>query len=127
MANTKPPAFPTAAANPLNWGALNPLPAGATTYPIGGFTFIDLRRCYTSAGDAAALAGTTAGTYGVFTWLYAASSVNGGKPAAILATDGFAPVPAAWAASINRLLTSPTLGIGTAGTGTNCKTVAHGA
>jgi len=29
------PAFPTAAANPLNWGALNPIPAGARqTYQI---------------------------------------------------------------------------------------------
>lgn len=126
MASSKPPTFPTAASNPLNWGALNPTPSGSTTYPIGGFTFIDLHRCYTSATDVAALVGTTAGHFGYFTWYYGASSVNGGKPQAILAADGFAPVPAAWASAINRLLTDPATGINVPHAGA-CANVAHGA
>jgi ABC-type phosphate transport system substrate-binding protein len=126
MSSSKPPSFPTAAANPLNWGALNPTPTGTQTYPIGGFTFIDLHRCFTSAGDVAALAGTTPGSYGYFTWYYGPSSVNAGKPAAILKADGFAPVPAAWASAITRLLTAPATGLNVPGTGA-CKYVAHGA
>jgi ABC-type phosphate transport system substrate-binding protein len=126
MASAKPPSFPTAAANPLNWGALNPTPTGAQTYPIGGFTFIDLRRCYKSAQDVAALAGTTAGHYGYFTWYYGSKTINQGKPAATLAADGFAPVPAAWASAITRLLTAPATGLNTPLNG-SCRAVAHGA
>jgi len=122
---SKPPSFPTAAINPLNWGFVSPLPTGATTYPIGGFSFIDLRRCFTSPGDVAALAGTT-GTYGLFTWLYASKSVNSGSPAAILAADGFAPVPAAWSSAVTRYLTSPATGLNVPHAGA-CKAVAHGA
>ncbi len=126
MAGSKPPTFPTAASNPLNWGVLNPTPAGAQTYPIGGFTFLDLHRCYTSAMDVAALGGTTAGHFGYFTWYYGSSSVNGGKPAATLAADGFAPVPAAWASAITRLLTDSALGLNTPDKG-SCTGIAHGA
>ena len=125
MASSKPPAFPTAAANPLNWGALNPTPSGSQTYPIGGFTFIDMHRCFTAAADVAALASTT-GKYGFFTWYYGPKSINGGKPASILANDGFAPVPAAWASAITRLLTSPATGLNVPHVG-SCKNVAHGA
>ena len=126
MSGSKPPSFPTAAANPLNWGALNPLPSGSQTYPIGGFTFIDLHRCFTSASDVAALVSTTAGSYGYFTWVYGPSSVNGGKPAQTLAADGFAPVPAAWASAITRLLTAPATAPNVVGSGA-CKYVTHGA
>jgi ABC-type phosphate transport system substrate-binding protein len=128
MSASKPPVFPTAAANPLNWGALNPLPSGSQTYPIGGFTFIDLHRCYKSAGDVAALASTTTGSYGYLTWYYGPKSVNSGTPAAILAADGFAPVPAAWATAVTRLLTAPATGLNTPLSGA-CKnvSVAHGA
>jgi ABC-type phosphate transport system substrate-binding protein len=126
MSSTKPPAFPTAALNPLNWGALDPLPPGAKTYPIGGFSFIDLRRCFASADDVAALAGKTTGQYGYFTWYFGSTSVNGGTPAAILAKNGFAPVPTAWAASITRLLTAPLTGLNVPHAGA-CKTIAHGA
>jgi phosphate transport system substrate-binding protein len=126
MASTKPPAFPTAALNPLNWGAVNPTPSGSTTYPIGGFSFIDLHRCYTSATDVAALAGTTPGSFGYLSWYYGSKTVNQGAPAAILATDGFAPVPAAWSVAINRLLTAPATGLNVSGTG-SCRQVAHGA
>jgi phosphate transport system substrate-binding protein len=126
MSSTKPPAFPTAAANPLSWGAVNPTPAGATTYPIGGFSFIDLHRCYTSATDVASLVSTTAGKAGYLTWYYGASSVNKGVPAAILKRDGFAQVPAAWSAAVIRLLTAPATGVNVVGTGA-CKFVAHGA
>jgi len=126
MSSTKPPTFPTAAANPLNWGAIDPLPTGNTTYPIGGFSFIDLHRCYASATDVAALVSTTAGSFGYLTWYYGASSVNQGKPAAILKADGFAQVPTAWSTAILRLLTSPSTGVNVAGTGA-CKFVTHGA
>jgi phosphate transport system substrate-binding protein len=126
MSSSKPPTFPVAAANPLNWGAIDPLPASAAAYPIGGFSFIDLRRCYTSAADVAALAGTTAGHLGYLTWYFGTSSVNQGKPAAILKQDGFAQVPTAWSLSIIRLLTAPLTGLNVVGTG-SCKTVKHGA
>ena len=125
MASTKPPSFPNAAANPLNWGAVNPTPTATTAYPIGGFSFIDLHRCYTSAADVAALVSKT-GKYGYLTWYYGPSSVNGGKPDQILAQDGFAPVPNAWKAAVNRLLTAPLTGINVKGTG-SCKTVKNGA
>ena len=126
MSTAKPPTFPTAAANPLNWGAVDPLPSLATAYPIGGFSFIDLHGCYASATDVAALVGTSPGSYGYLTWYYGSASVNKGKPAAILAQDGFAPVPAAWSQAINRLLTSATTAINVVGKGA-CKGVAHGA
>ena len=123
MSSTKPPAFPTAAANPLNWGAVNPLPAVNTAYPISGFSFIDLYRCYKSAVDVDALAGTTAGKVGYLTWYYGAKAVNGGTPAAVLAADGFAPVPTVWATAINKLLSSSSLGLSTPLNG-SCKFVA---
>jgi len=126
MAAIKPPSFPNAAANPLNWGALNPTPTAAAAYPIGGFSFIDLHRCYTSAADVTALVRTTTGSYGYLTWYYGPSSVNGGKPNAILAQDGFAPVPNTWKAAVNRLLTAPLTGINVKGTG-SCKAVKNGA
>jgi hypothetical protein len=126
MASSKPPTFPTAAANPLNWGAVNPTPSGATTYPIGGFSFIDLHRCYASAADVAALVSTSAGHFGYLTWYYGSSTVNQGKPASILAADGFATVPAAWAAAVTRLLTAPATGVNVVHSGA-CKFVAHGA
>jgi ABC-type phosphate transport system substrate-binding protein len=126
MAASKPPTFPTAALNPLNWGAVNPAPAAATAYPIGGFSFIDLHRCYTSSADVAALVGKSAGQYGYLTWYYGASSVNGNVPATILKKDGFAPVPNTWTAAITRLLTAPQTGVNVVGTGA-CKTIKKGA
>jgi len=69
---------------------------------------------------------TTTGSYGYLTWYYGPSSVNGGKPDQILAQDGFAPVPNAWKAAVNRLLTAPLTGINVKGTG-SCKTVKNGA
>jgi phosphate transport system substrate-binding protein len=126
MATTKPPTFPTAALNPLNWGAINPLPSASTAYPIGGFSFIDLHRCYTAAADVAGLVGTTANHLGYLTWYFGASSANKGLPAAILKNDGFAQVPAAWSSAILRLLTAPATGINVVGTGA-CKYVTHGA
>jgi hypothetical protein len=52
--------------------------------------------------------------------------VNGGTPAAILAANGYAPVPAAWASAITQLLTAPATGLNVPHTGA-CKAVAHGA
>ena len=135
MASSKPPAFTGSAApaaNPLNWGAVNPKPAAAVAYPFGGFSFIDLYTCYNSAADVSALTGTTAGKAGYLTWYYGSSTVNKGVPAAILSKNGFAPVPGVWAAAINTLLQSNTLGIGTPKVGTQagtkaCKTVTKGA
>jgi ABC-type phosphate transport system substrate-binding protein len=122
----------SAAANPLNWGAVEPRPANQAAYPIAGFSFIDLYSCYSSAADVAGLVGTTAGQYGYLTWYYGSSSVNQGVPASILAADGFAPVPAAWATAINKLLTDANLGIGTPKKGgligtKACKNVTGGA
>ncbi|HTJ62404.1 MAG TPA: substrate-binding domain-containing protein [Alphaproteobacteria bacterium] len=132
MASAKPPAFPTAAKDPLNWGAVAPRPTGLKAYPISGFSFIDLYSCYSSATDVAALVGKTAGKYGYLTWYYGAGSVNKNVPKNILAADGFAPVPPAWATAINKLLVDPNLGIGTpkkgATAGTKaCRTVTKGA
>jgi len=134
LGNAKPPLFtgsPSPASNPLNWGAVAPTPTDIGAYPIAGFSFIDLYSCYSKASDVAALVGTT-GKVGYLTWYYGASSVNGGVPANVLATDGFAPVPAVWATAINKLLTDANLGIGTPKTGTvagtkACKTVKSGA
>jgi ABC-type phosphate transport system substrate-binding protein len=125
MSATKPPAFPTAAGNPLNWGAVVPAPTAASAYPIGGFSFIDLHRCYASATDVAALVGTT-GKVGYLAWYYGAPSVNQSAPAQILAKDGFAAVPAAWRLAINKLLTTSAYRVGVVGSG-SCTNVANGA
>lgn len=58
--------------------------------------------------------------------------MNKNVPKNILAADGFAPVPPAWATAINKLLVDPNLGIGTpkkgATAGTKaCRTVTKGA
>jgi len=115
MATTKPPTYTKA--NPLNWGAVSPTPTAAHAYPASGFSFIDLYTCYGSTAVANALVGKTAGSFGYLTWYYGSKSVNQGVPAAILAKDGLAPVPPAWASLINTLLTSSTLGINTPGHG----------
>jgi ABC-type phosphate transport system substrate-binding protein len=121
MASIKPPVFtgsPVPAANPLNWGAVNPTPSGPGAYPIGGFSFIDLYSCYSNPAVVAALVGSTAGSVGI--------------PASVLANNGFAPVPPSWAAAVNTLVGSPIYGIGSpkvgkaAGTRA-CKTVTKGA
>jgi ABC-type phosphate transport system substrate-binding protein len=125
MAASKPPKFPTEAGNPLNWGAVNPTPTAATAYPIGGFSFIDLHRCYTSARDVAALVGTS-GKVGYLAWYYGAPSVNKNAPASILSKDGFASVPAAWRLAINKLLTTSAYRVGVVGSG-SCANVKHGA
>lgn len=130
--SSRPPAFPTAAADPLNWGAVAPLPINAGAYPIAGFSFIDLYSCYASATDVAALVGTTTGKVGYLPWYYGASSVNNNVPKNILAADGFAPVPAVWATAINKLLVDPSLGIGTPKVGAKagtkaCKNITKGA
>jgi phosphate transport system substrate-binding protein len=118
MNTAVPPAFtgsPSAASNPLKWGAVQPSPTNTQAYPIGGFSFIDLYTCYKSATDVTALVGTTAGKLGYLTWYYGSKTQNGGVPASTLAADGFAPVPAAWATAINTLLTDAKLGVSTAG------------
>jgi phosphate transport system substrate-binding protein len=130
MASTTPPSFagsPAPAANPLNWGAVNPTPAAATAYPIAGFSFIDLHRCYTSATDVAALVGKTTGKYGYLTWYYSPTSINKGVPAAVLKADGFAQVPNTWATAINKLLVLPATGVNVVGAAGGCKGVKHGA
>jgi phosphate transport system substrate-binding protein len=137
MVSSKPPVFtgsPAPAANPLNWGAVNPLPSAAVAYPIGGFTFLDFYTCYASATDVAALTGTTAGgkKAGFLTWYYGSASINSGTPAAVLGKNGFAPVPGAWTTAINKLLQSSTLGIGVPKSGSKagtrgCAHVAKGA
>ena len=129
LATTKPPSFGDGSAkNPLAWGVVNPTPSAASAYPIGGFSFIDLHRCYASADVVAALVGAAGGgaKAGYLTWYYGPSSVNQNQPASILAKDGFAPVPAAWKTAINKLLTNPTLGVNVVGSG-GCKGIAHGA
>jgi ABC-type phosphate transport system substrate-binding protein len=126
MAATKPPSFPNAAKNPLNWGPVNPTPAGAGTYPIGGFSFIDLHRCYKSSTDVAALVGTQAKHYGYLTWYYGASSVNQDQPTAILSKDGFASVPQVWKTAVLRLLTTAPTGVSVVGKN-GCASVSHGA
>jgi phosphate transport system substrate-binding protein len=135
MASAHPPSFAgttPAAADPLNWGAVSPRPTSVAAYPIAGFSFIDLYSCYAKVADVQALVGTTGGKAGYLTWYYGSSSVNNAVPKNILAADGFAPVPLAWATAINKLLTDPKLGIGIpkvgAKAGTNaCKTVTKGA
>jgi hypothetical protein len=126
MAGAKPPSFPTEAKNPLNWGPVNPLPSAASAYPIGGFSFIDLHRCYKSQADVNALVGTSSGHYGYLTWYYSGSSINKGEPAAILTKDGFASVPQAWKTAVLRLLTSTSLGVAVVGQH-GCTSIKHGA
>jgi phosphate transport system substrate-binding protein len=126
----KPPSFSggasAPAANPLKWGATTPLPAGVSAYPIAGFSFIDLYTCYKSVATVEALTGTTAGKLGYLSWYYGSSTQNKGIPASVLATDGFAPVPAAWSTAVNTLLQSPTLGISVAGSKA-CAKIKNGA
>jgi len=134
MVSAQPPKFtgsPAPAADPLNWGAINPKPTAVKAYPFGGFSFIDLYSCYSSAADVAALTRTT-GKVGYLTWYYGSSTVNKGVPANILAANGFAPVPPIWANAINTLLQSDTLGVGVPKVGAKagtkaCKAVTNGA
>ncbi len=129
MVTAKPPSFtgsPSPASDPLNWGAVEPTPNSPSAYPVGGFSFIDLYTCYASASDVTALVGTTAGKLGYLNWYYGTKTQNGGVPANILATDGFAPVPAVWATAINTLLKDAKLGISTQGT-KSCAAIATGA
>lgn len=128
MSSSKPPAFvggASGAGNPLAWGAINPLPTSAAAYPIGGFSFIDLHRCYKSAAEVNAMVATT-GKVGYFPWYYGTSSVNKGTPDAILEKDGFAPVPTAWKTAILKLLTTSAAKVGVVGSG-SCASVPHGA
>jgi len=132
MFSAVPPDFTGAtpsAANPLNWGVVNPTPAGVTSYPIGGFTFVDMYSCYASATDVSALVGTTAGSLGLWRWYFGTSTENGGTPAARLAANGFAPIPALWATRIRTLLTSSAITkVSTPGKAkTACATVSSGA
>ncbi|HTJ62403.1 MAG TPA: substrate-binding domain-containing protein [Alphaproteobacteria bacterium] len=135
MAGTTPPSFvgsPSPASNPLNWGALNPLPIAPGAYPIGGFSFINFYSCYSSVDVVNALVSPTAGNVGYLKWYYGNNSTNGGIPAQILANDGFAPVPASWAAAINKLVSDPNLGIGSPKVGKKagtraCKAITNGA
>jgi ABC-type phosphate transport system substrate-binding protein len=130
MLPATPPSFTGGASapatNPLNWGAVEPLPAGTNAYPIAGFSFIDLYSCYKSAATVAALTSTTAGKLGYLSWYYGSSTQNKGTPASVLANDGFAPVPANWSTAIKTLLQSPTLGISVAGT-KSCAKIKKGA
>jgi phosphate transport system substrate-binding protein len=135
MTSIAPPSFSGTtppAADPLQWGAVNPTPIAPGAYPIGGFSFIDLYSCYSSAAVVDALVGTTAGSLGYFKWYYGTASANGGVPANVLAADGFAPVPPSWAAAVNRLVSSATYGIGVPKVGKKagtraCKTITNGA
>jgi ABC-type phosphate transport system substrate-binding protein len=126
MAHIQPPTAAADIQNPLKWGALNPIPTSVSAYPIGGFTFIDLRRCFTSADDVQALVGKKSRADGFFTWYFGPKSVNGGAPAAILANNGYAPVPAPWPAAINSLLTGTATGLNVPGSGA-CAGVTAGA
>jgi ABC-type phosphate transport system substrate-binding protein len=110
MQSAVPPSFvggsTAPATNPLNWGVTNPTPTSANAYPIGGFTFIDVYSCYTSATDVAALAATTAGSLGLWRWYFGTSTENGGVPASTLTANGFSAVPAKWIAAAKTLLTA---------------------
>jgi len=123
MATAAPPTF--SKANPLNWGAVQPTPTAASAYPFSGFSFIDLYTCYKSQATVNALVATT-GKHGFLTWYYGASSVNAGKPASLLASAGFAPIPTAWSKLATTLLTSATLGPNVPGKGA-CAKIAKGA
>jgi ABC-type phosphate transport system substrate-binding protein len=102
-----PPSFsgsPAPAANALNWGAVNPTPTTTSAYPIGGFTFIDMYSCYSSATDLAALASQTTGKLGLFKWYYAAAADNNSAVVNTLTKDGFGQLPSNWQGAVNTLL-----------------------
>jgi len=137
MLSAVPPAFtgsPVPADNPLNWGEVNPTPSSASAYPIGGFTFIDLYSCYADQATVNALVNVPSAKnadklYGLFSWYYGTTTVNGGIPATTLADNGFSPVPVAWGAAIKKLLlTNVATKVGVANQPkTACASVADGA
>jgi ABC-type phosphate transport system substrate-binding protein len=94
--------------NPLNWGATNPVPTSASAYPFGGFTFMDIYTCYADPNDVTALAGTTAGQLGYFTWYYGSTTATGnnGLVKASMAANGFSPVPGPWLSGAKKLISS---------------------
>ncbi len=89
--------------NPMNWGVLNPVPVpSSSTYPIGGFTFIDMYSCYANTTEVAALASTKTPN-GLWYW-HMKNSSSSKIPGKVLNDDGFSVLPSAWTKAIETLL-----------------------
>jgi ABC-type phosphate transport system substrate-binding protein len=124
------PIFPddAARANTLLWSAQVQVPNPATpnSYPIAGFTYLDLYQCYNSSRQGGA---TMNNIYFFMDWLnwgFGGSQNDQGvnEAVAILNSQGFAQVPLAWRQQEGQLMSGP-FGLGAAGdTGGPCRAVA---
>jgi len=104
MSAANPTFDSTTIVNPINWSRQgvvpNPLLPGA--YPISGFTWFDYYQCYKSA-DLSAI-------QGYLTYHYSDASAQ-----AILAANGFAPIPSNWLSSVSDLVFSSSAAMGNCG------------
>jgi ABC-type phosphate transport system substrate-binding protein len=116
MAQAIPSFNATTRTNPLNWSAqmIVKNPIQANSYPIAGFTMFNLYQCYASSADLQAI-------FSYLTFHYS----NPGA-AAIIASQGFAPIPTAWFTEAVALVTTGSAAMNVAGSGA-CAGVTPGA
>ncbi|WP_187437391.1 substrate-binding domain-containing protein [Bradyrhizobium rifense] len=105
------PIFPdaNARANPLNWSSQGQVPNPGTpnSYPIAGFTWIDMYQCY----NASRSGGGTLSNFENYLGFHYYDS----HAAAIINSAGFATIPNAWRDQIAPMLTGGPSQLGTAG------------
>ncbi len=100
MVNATPPSV--ADANAFATAGSNADPAGANTYPIGGFTWIELYSCYASSTVVQDLVSPGAGSTGLVKWLVSTYSTEqtGLDVPEIMGNNGFSPIPDSWKVKI---------------------------
>jgi ABC-type phosphate transport system substrate-binding protein len=102
MATTNPQ-FPNATSlgNPLSWSSqgVAPNPGTPNSYPIAGFTWLDIYQCY----DPARSGGGTLATLGNYLNFHYYDT----RAAAIINAAGFATIPNTWRDNLIPLLTGP--------------------
>ncbi|WP_349643514.1 hypothetical protein [Bradyrhizobium diazoefficiens] len=94
----------TSRPNPLTWSlhGVNPNPVVAGSYPISGFSWIEMYQCYK----------THANGNNAFIWFKGfLDYVYGSGSQAIMNDNGFAQVPAVWQGEIYTLLNDPANGL----------------
>jgi len=101
------------ATDPAAWGKTNPGPLGRGSYPIVGFSFMDMYSCYASAQDVQDLFGNARHNLGFIRWYFGLTLEtvsNGGLATNVVANAlhkaGFSRVPATYWPAIKGLLTA---------------------
>jgi hypothetical protein len=102
--------------NALNWSTQGvvPNPDAPGSYPIAGYTWFDFYQCYSDPTV----------KQNIFSYLQ--FHYTDAAAAAIINSQGFATIPGNWFSVVAQTVTSPTIGMGVAGSGT-CSAVGPGA